>query len=58
MAGMVSEGKVGVKTSLSNSIQGHNPTQPGFLATYVVPGAIGHSILRPKDHVLTESQPH
>ena len=35
---------------------------PGFLATYVVPGAIGHSILRPKDlvvyHVLTESQPH
>ena len=30
--------------------------QPGFLATYWVPGAIGHSILRPEDPILTESQ--
>jgi len=29
---------------------------PGFLATYWVPGAIGHSILRPKTPILTESQ--
>jgi len=29
---------------------------PGFLATYWVHGAIGHSILRPEDPILTESQ--
>ena len=28
----------------------------GFLATYWVPGAIGHLILRPEDPILTESQ--
>jgi len=31
-------------------------TWAGFLATYWVPGAIGYSILRPGNPILTESQ--